>query len=114
MTCMGTRDYRPTLNVLPPLPPRVRGGDRTPSRANALYLENVHSASFKNVTFEFAAPRLPWFGACLVVDQYSDDIRGASEIKCINGPAGPSGNYGVHNAGSNNDNDGDASDSIAL
>ena len=86
INCMGSRDYRPIPNLLPPdLPPRVRGGDRTPSKADALFLENVHDVSFANVTFEFESPRQPWFGACLVVDKYSDGIKGAGSIQCING-----------------------------
>ena len=85
--CMGTRDYRPTLDTLPAAtPPRQRGGDRVPSKADALFLENVHGVSFKNVTFEFEAPRRPWFGACLAVDRYTDGVTGADGIKCINGP----------------------------
>jgi hypothetical protein len=85
--CMGTRDYRPTLDTLPAAtPPRQRGGDRVPSKADALFLENVHGVSFKNVTFEFEAPRRPWFGACLAMDRYTDGVTGADGIKCINGP----------------------------
>lgn len=82
--CMGSRDYRPVPSGLAHLP---RGANRVPSLAHALFLENAHDVSFSDVTFEFEAPRLPWFGGCLAMDGYSTDIRGAAGVRCVNGPA---------------------------
>eukprot|EP00944_MAST-04C_sp_MAST-4C-sp1_P014298 g14298.t1 len=89
ITCMGSRDYRPS----PPLPSGLecpmgigRGHERTPAKADGIYLENAHNVTFKrNVIFEFESPRLDWFGDCISIDEYSSIVNGVNGIKCING-----------------------------
>jgi hypothetical protein len=82
MRCMGSRDYRPT-------PPGVDIPDgyavRSPALADALYLENAQSVALRNVTFEFATPRLSWFGRCVAVDNRSSGVTGLGVVRCING-----------------------------
>ena len=87
--CMGSRDYRPTIGSDhrdPRISPAHSYYVRVPALADALYLENAHNVTFQGVHFEYAAPRRAWFGDCLVVDQYSDGIKGAEAIVCTNGP----------------------------
>jgi hypothetical protein len=86
--CMGTRDYRPGLAADPPTGTNcTKGHERTPSKADGIYLENAHGVEFTNVAFEYASPRKAWFGECVNIDKYSTDVRGAKGIKCTNGPA---------------------------
>jgi hypothetical protein len=88
--CMGTRDYRPS----PALPSGRecpvgigRGHERTPSKADGIFLENAHHIVFKqNVVFEFESPRKDWFGDCVSIDRHSSHVTGVEDIKCINGP----------------------------
>ena len=88
--CMGTRDYRPS----PALPSGLecpegigRGHERTPAKADGVFLENAHDVTFKeNVVFEFESPRKGWFGDCVAVDEYSTNVKGVEGVKCVNGP----------------------------
>ena len=79
--CMGSRDYRPVPAVVPC--PHCYY-TRTPSKANALYLENAHGVHFgANVKFEFEQPRKDWFGRCLEKDNHTTGVTGSEGIVCI-------------------------------
>jgi hypothetical protein len=85
--CMGSRDYRPTPCNLPN---NLCWYVRTPSKADILFLENVHHIHFDNVVFQFhnnkiTGKRNDWYGKCLNVDRYSSNVEGKENIKCING-----------------------------
>ena len=87
ITCMGSRDYRPSPYPDDMVPMHVVDIDteRT-TKADGIYLENAHNVTFQqNVIFEFESPRLDWFGDCISIDEYSSVVKGVKGIKCING-----------------------------
>ena len=82
----------PTLNPSPTYHPNCSYYCREEAKADGLYLEHVFGAVLRNVTIEFEAPRLDWFGACVAMDPVTKQagVHGLSEVRCINGPAPPS------------------------
>eukprot|EP00930_Biecheleria_cincta_P028716 TRINITY_DN20026_c0_g1_i1.p1 TRINITY_DN20026_c0_g1~~TRINITY_DN20026_c0_g1_i1.p1 ORF type:complete len:1001 (-),score=120.80 TRINITY_DN20026_c0_g1_i1:139-2856(-) len=85
ITCMGTRDHRPSF--IEDMNCTSYGNCRTPAEANALYLENVHNATIENITAEFSGRRLRWYGKCLAQDARTSGVTKRGFFNCVNGPS---------------------------
>jgi len=85
MHCMGSRDYRPSMIQGDDPDCLTWGSCRTPSVANGLYAENIHTSSFENMKIFFQGSRRLWYGECLVFDKTSSNLR-IRNVACNHDP----------------------------